>query len=429
MKIIVHRGTKQIGGTCIELSTANTRIILDIGLPLTTTEEDDINLNQTVECLCESGVLPVIDGLYVGNNALVDAVFISHIHQDHIGLAHFVNNSIPVYATNGTWALMDVMAIFINKSNPVLNRKVLSEKDPVKVGDFVITSYQVDHSAPDAVAFLIEADGKRVLYSGDLRAHGRKHYMWSSLLKKLSGSIDALLIEGTTIGRTDTEMLTEDDLENQLLPYFNKSLLSVVICSSQNIDRLVTIFRAVKRTGKIMVIDLYTAYNLYALRSISKSLPQYDWNEIRVVPWWYQQQRLKESNKTDFIELTRSKWIRWKELVNRAHDIVLLMRSNRKINDLETHFGDEVKNVQIIWSLWEGYWDKDNLIRKFCEKYQIAKISIHTSGHASWLDLKRFIDRLQPKIIIPVHTEKASQFANDYDNVRLLDDCELFEVQ
>ena len=51
MKIIVHRGTKQIGGTCIELSTANTRIILDIGLPLTTTEEDDINLNQTVECL------------------------------------------------------------------------------------------------------------------------------------------------------------------------------------------------------------------------------------------------------------------------------------------------------------------------------------------------------------------------------------------
>jgi hypothetical protein len=31
MKLIVHRGTKEIGGSCIELATATTRLVLDVG--------------------------------------------------------------------------------------------------------------------------------------------------------------------------------------------------------------------------------------------------------------------------------------------------------------------------------------------------------------------------------------------------------------
>ena len=44
----------------------------------------------------------------------------------------------------------------------------------IEIGPFRITPQLVDHSAFDAYALLVEADGKRVYYSGDFRAHGRK---------------------------------------------------------------------------------------------------------------------------------------------------------------------------------------------------------------------------------------------------------------
>ena len=34
MQLIVHRGTQEIGGTCVELMTDQTRILLDFGMPL-----------------------------------------------------------------------------------------------------------------------------------------------------------------------------------------------------------------------------------------------------------------------------------------------------------------------------------------------------------------------------------------------------------
>ncbi|MDK2801679.1 MAG: ribonuclease [Clostridiales bacterium] len=44
MNIIIHRGTHQIGGSCIELSTQNTRIIFDVGQELLSI--DDIELQS-----------------------------------------------------------------------------------------------------------------------------------------------------------------------------------------------------------------------------------------------------------------------------------------------------------------------------------------------------------------------------------------------
>lgn len=94
-----------------------------------------------------------------------------------------------------------------------------------------------------------------------------------------------LLLEGTTIGRPNGELATEASLEKDLLQLLqHQEHFALIFCSAQNLDRLVTIYRAVKQTRKIMVIDLYTAYTLHKLRCISGHLPQWDWPEVRVVP-------------------------------------------------------------------------------------------------------------------------------------------------
>ena len=34
MTFIIHRGASEIGGSCVEVCSASTRIIVDIGMPL-----------------------------------------------------------------------------------------------------------------------------------------------------------------------------------------------------------------------------------------------------------------------------------------------------------------------------------------------------------------------------------------------------------
>ena len=81
MKIKIHRGQNRIGGSIIEIASARAKIILDAGIELD--EIDDPHV-------------PQIDGLFVGEPQY-NAVFLSHYHADHIGLADKIVTGIPIY--------------------------------------------------------------------------------------------------------------------------------------------------------------------------------------------------------------------------------------------------------------------------------------------------------------------------------------------
>jgi len=415
----------------VEVRSGSDRILLDLGLPLPSGDDDQIEAGQSVRDLLASGVLPPIDGVYDGSAPDARGIIMSHVHQDHIGLAEYVHPDIPVYATEGTWALYDAMRPFVPQSGNIATRRTLVKKEPVEFGELEVTAYPVDHSVPDAVALVVEADGKRILYSGDLRAHGRKAYLYEQLINELAGTIDLLLLEGTTAGRAGYEPVTEKSLETKLADLLEQQEhLSLIICSAQNLDRLVTIYRAVKRTGKTMVIDPYTAYTLHQLSCISDSLPQWHWDQVRVVPWGYQCQRLRDEGQSGFVKAIEAgrKLTGWCGMKKFKSDIVLLMRSNRKVADLESHLGEEIRNVQVIWSTWSGYWEDDGYVRPMCERHGIQPIKLHTGGHASWSDLQRFIKGIRPGTVVPIHTEHAEHFAEQLSNVRLLDDGEVLAI-
>lgn len=89
MQVIVHRGTHEIGGSCVEVCHGDTRIIIDIGMPLNTPKFNHTNNDDstcvTGQRLHEQGILPNIKGLFPWDNRLptVDALLLSHAHQDH----------------------------------------------------------------------------------------------------------------------------------------------------------------------------------------------------------------------------------------------------------------------------------------------------------------------------------------------------------
>ncbi len=76
---------------------------------------------------------------------------------------------------------------------------------------------------------------------------------------------------------------TETDVEKAITALFKIDGLYFVACSSQNIDRLVTIYRACKKTGRTFIIDPYTAYILNQAKTVSARIPQPDWGQnIRI---------------------------------------------------------------------------------------------------------------------------------------------------
>lgn len=256
MKLTIHRGSKEIGGTCIDLRSGSSRILIDFGLPLIDENREPFPLekinNRTKEDLIHKGVLPAIDGLYKDEDPLVDAILLSHPHPDHYGLLSFVNSGIPVYMSRGCQLMIEVSHFFGQTNYDLKNIRTVSPWRQFKIGNFLITPYLVDHSGFDALAFLIESEGKKIFYTGDFRGHGRKDIVFNNLLKNPPKNIDYLILEGTLIDRDITKYKTEQDVEEELTHLFKDQAEQFFIaCSSQNIDRIVSVYRACVRSNRI----------------------------------------------------------------------------------------------------------------------------------------------------------------------------------
>lgn len=429
MNLIIHRGTKEIGGSCVELRSQGTRIIIDLGMPLVNaeTERFDSRLteNKSIPELIDSHVLPKISGLYPGEKRGVDAVIISHPHQDHYGLLRYINPEIPVYMSKGTLALIKASDIFIPTKANLRNATTFEMGTPFTIGALVITPRLVDHSGFDAAALTIEGEGKKIFYSGDFRGHGRKRILFDNMLRYPERNVDYLLLEGSMLGRDEGLYPTEQAVEDKMVTMFkSKKNIAFVFCSSQNIDRLASIYRAAKRTGQMTVIDLYTAYILNSLKNVSKRLPQYWMEDIKVAYFPHHEKALVNNGLEVFLDELADHEIKIDALNRNRRNIVMITKDNTFFPKLLNQL-DEYTEVQAIYSLWEGNLKNSNLPDTLKQK-GIKLRKIHTSGHAPERDLKRLVEAFKPKCIIPIHTfhpqEYQSLFPND--NVHLLSDGE-----
>ncbi|MFH1231393.1 MAG: MBL fold metallo-hydrolase [Planctomycetota bacterium] len=234
MQIIIHRGTKEIGGSCVEVISGDSRILIDLGIPLVTPIKEPFDTKilegKSVEQLKMLKILPDIKGLYKGEPMAIDAILISHSHLDHYGFLKYIHPDIPIYLSEGAQRLIEISNIFIPHKTGKLNTLVLPKWKEIAIRDFKITGYLVDHSAFDAMAFLIESDGKRLFYSGDFRGHGRKSVLFKKMIDKPPAKIDCLLMEGSMLGREKQTYETETDIQNtieniciinQILPFYS----------------------------------------------------------------------------------------------------------------------------------------------------------------------------------------------------------------
>ena len=384
MNVIIHRGQNQIGGNIVEIASDSTRILLDVGLELDT----------------EEIILPAVDGLF--ENSTFDAVFISHYHGDHLGLAYYIDKNIPLYIGESSYRIVATADAY--KRCPTISPSgFLKHGQSITIRDITVTPYLCDHSAFDSYMLLCECGGETILYTGDFRSNGRKSF--EKLLQVLPNKVEKLICEGTTLSRPGTVPLTEKDLEAKAVEMLRATDGPVfVLQSSTNIDRIVTMYRAAKRSGRAFLEELYMAEITAA---IGGSIPNPVFSDVFAFitnPNRYEllskyKNRIGKERiaKTSFVMCVRSSMLRY-------------LKSLSKLMSFDGGL--------LIYSMWEGY-KKQPQMQAFldaCSEMGLSIISLHTTGHADPQTIRTLITHTNPNEIIPIHTEAPEWFA-DLQNI------------
>ena len=362
MKICIYRGTNEIGGNCIELAKGETRILLDIGTPLSSMEAPKKPLEYyKVPC----------PGVYADEEPDIDAIFITHNHQDHFGLLPLINPKIPVYMSATLHEILLKIQPLLSGDFDIshLNIHEIAPGETVKIGDFTIKAHPVDH-APASSAYEVSDNQKRIVYTGDIRFHSFKSDdSWA--LAKNTKNPDYLIMEGTRLSRKteqdkfSTEQKVCEGIEKVLA---ESDKLVFISLSSQNLDSLISTIRACENTNRVFVIDAYTAALLDIFHKLDENVPTVEMTDnIKIyfggdggiqnkmsankMLFKHKKQQISLEKILEAPEhyVVKHRYVMGKKRYTEAKDSVQVLQE-RGLQDFD-----------FIYSLWNGYLERNEL--------------------------------------------------------------------
>ncbi len=447
-ELTIYRGTHQIGGCCTEIASGGERVLIDLGANLPDTDAP-IRDDQLVA--------KVFDGRPAAG------LLFTHPHGDHYGLYKKVPEDVPMYI--GPMA-KDILRLLVHrldcvsaeKGRPAVERmKTYQDGEKLTVFQNIqVLPIVVDHSAPDAYMFYIQTAGRRILFTGDFREHGilgQDDQLWTRLKKDIPEGVDLLVTEGTMLSRDEAAkrnpIQTEEQLGKKAAELFGKHKYNFVLVSSTNLDSIMEFYHHTPPEMCFVCDDYQAEVMLTAMRA-RKTYSRYqtapDHADIDVLwkPWEGstagRQKAYAEKRCARLRKMARDQGV---PLNFRVADsgllfdrgFVMLARKNRSPDQKSVFeiMRDKFYPLdgQIIYSMWGGYLEPEHLDQalsdyiggRHCEH-------LHTSGHAYVETIAKLIGTVRPRVIVPMHTERAEElasipeFAPYKDRVRVLRDGE-----
>jgi ribonuclease J len=370
--------------------------------------------------------MPAIPGIAGGDPSLLGVV-ISHLHGDHCGLVPYAAPGLPM-AMGPVAARILREAEFFTRRLPLPEpRWPLLDRQPFEIGPFKITPYLMEHSAIDAFGLMVEADGRRLLYTGDFRAHGNDRRPFERLLADPPQDVHALMMEGTQIGdgRSGGGQ-SEEDLRRTLARRFKEwPELVLVAWSSQNLDRLRTVHEAAREAGRVLAVDLYTAELARAAKVSEGPVPGSP--GLEVYCRLRERIRVKEAREFHRTESVYPIRVFPEDITPRASTLVLMLRPSM-VSELER--GGALPGALAIWSMWRGYLEatSERRMSAVLDRHGVPLEVHHVSGHAYVPDLRSLVGALRPERLIPIHTERPDRYSALFPQAEVKRDGEWWEV-
>lgn len=266
-----YGGLREIGASKILVSTARARVLLDIGLPMGEGSElfggvvherpgrelsDRLRVNQApgIPGLWDPALLPEQSPLRA-RDPRPTALFISHAHLDHIGMAGLVDPGIAQWASGETVRLSRA-SVFAGYHYLGREPQLQAIDSTVQVGDLRVEAVPVDHDVPGACGFIVHAPDGVLAYTGDLNFH--RHGGRNSLAF-------AQRVHGASMLVTETTMLSFEPLatgpvrtEDDVLSIAGQACartpgLALVSVYERDVERCSALIGAARRWGRTMV--------------------------------------------------------------------------------------------------------------------------------------------------------------------------------
>jgi ribonuclease J len=201
-----------------------------------------------------------------------------------------------------------------------------------------------------------------------------------------------------------------------------------VTAPSQNIDRIMSIYRAARQAGRKFIIDLYSAELFDRLKNYSDEIPQPSCPDVLLWYPWIQQQNLLNQG----LGWVKRKHQRWRKPLKELsaeipHSVMILRPPFRK----QIKNNADLSGSVWVYSMWRGYLERTvplQKLKQWVDENGIPSVFRHTSGHAQIRDLKRLAKALSPEVLIPIHSYHGELFSDFFANVRCLADKEEFEA-
>jgi len=420
-----YGGTNEIGGNKILLEDKDTRVFLDFGMSFAGEAQyfsgylTPRGINGAGDYL-EFDLLPRLRGLYardmIKNTNItyeeprIDAVILSHPHMDHVGYLPFIDESIRVYCGECTKTIMDAMQESgrINLGEHKFHAFRTGKK--INVGTIEIEPIHVDHSVPGAYGFIVHTSNGSIVYSGDYRLHGPMSQMTKEFAEKAAESEPTIMVsEGTRVCPEESQEIHSERRvsaeSNEVVA--NTSNLVIVAFYSRDIDRFKTFYEIARNNSRKFVIPIKLAHLLSKLKS-DPVLKLPDVMEDDTVLFYKKRKKTGEFAESDYYTWERpflEKAVTY-EYVHENESRLLFnldLVSFTELIDAKPSSGGH-----FIHSMSEPFSEEDigaDVMSNWLRHFGLRFHQIHASGHCPSKDLALIINKIQPKKLIPVHTE------------------------
>lgn len=384
IRIIPLGGLEEVGMNCCLVEVNESLLMLDCGLTFPDTRNYGVDL-----------VIP--DWSYVLENLdYLDAIILTHGHEDHIGALPFFLREVdvPVYGGRLTLAMLKRKLEEYGLANDVRMHPV-EPGDRLKIQETVVEFVHVNHSIPNAMSVAMETPLGRIVFTGDWKIDQTPLYEPVTDLQRFAefgreGTL-ALLGDSTNSG-SPGYAASERAVQEGLADVLDTAPGRVVVAQfSSNLHRIQGMLelaeqfdRKVLLVGGSLMRNFETALELGFIKVPNKKLIV-EPRQLSGIP-----------DDELLIISTGSQGEPRSALTRMAygdHHIIDLREGDTVVLSARVIPGNEASIARMI----------DNIARRGATVITGRSHPVHASGHAKQEELKLLLNLVRPKHLVPVH--------------------------